>query len=143
MWTWCCCQVVLWSHREVWEYECISTLCSCVARHIFPRLDPSQGGFRWGCRRHGLQSRGFLAPPRTLLPRLLTSERLLTPAELKPLWFVSSMSLSRVVCGTYLQISSVSPCPKSFWVALSLHHGLWLRASHDSLPFISSCLSTV
>ena len=24
-WSWCCCQVVLWSHREVWEYECIST----------------------------------------------------------------------------------------------------------------------
>ena len=32
-WSWCCCQVVLWSHREVWEYECIST-----PLHWLPRL---------------------------------------------------------------------------------------------------------
>ena len=25
VWSWCCCQVVLWSHREVCECECIST----------------------------------------------------------------------------------------------------------------------
>ena len=55
----------------------------------------------------------------TLLPRLLTSKRLLTPAGLKPLWFVSLMSVSRVVCGTCLQISFVAPCPRSVWVALS------------------------
>ena len=24
-WSWCCHQVVLWSHRQVCEYECIST----------------------------------------------------------------------------------------------------------------------
>ena len=33
VWSWCCCQVVLWSHREVWEYECIST-----PLHWLPRL---------------------------------------------------------------------------------------------------------
>ena len=25
LWSWCCCRVVLWSHRKVWEYECITT----------------------------------------------------------------------------------------------------------------------
>ena len=33
LWSWCCCQVVLWSHREVCEYECIST-----PLHWLPRL---------------------------------------------------------------------------------------------------------
>ena len=33
LWSWCCHQVVLWSHREVCEYECIST-----PLHWLPRL---------------------------------------------------------------------------------------------------------
>ena len=33
MWSWSCRRVVLWSHREVWKYECIST-----PLHWLPRL---------------------------------------------------------------------------------------------------------
>ena len=34
VWSWCCCQVVLWSHREVWEYECISTHLHWLPRFL-------------------------------------------------------------------------------------------------------------
>ena len=35
VWSWCCCQVVLWSHREVWEYQCISTNSLTWSLHFF------------------------------------------------------------------------------------------------------------
>ena len=58
-------------------------------------------------------------------------------ARSKPLWFVSLILVCRDVCGTYLQISCVAPCPRSVWVALSLHHGstLALRKAGVSLFF--------
>ena len=45
LWSWCCCQVVLWSHREVCEYECIST-----PLHWLPRLHDLGDSLRSLCK---------------------------------------------------------------------------------------------
>ena len=102
---------------------------------------PSQGGFRCGADAMAFSLVDSLRLHRHghFLQRLLTSKKLLTPAGLKTLWFVSLMSVSRVVCGTCLHVSFEAPCSRSVWVDLSPP----LHKAGLSPPFFSTCLSTV
>ena len=108
----------------------------------FSTTRPFPWRFSLGCRRHGLQPRGHLAPPPSrahLWSRSSTLRRLLTPAGSKPLWFVSLTSVSRDLSGSS-PISCVVPCPRCVLMAPSLHPGSTLASPKAEffIPFFQS-----
>ena len=112
-----------------------------IASHIFPQLDPSQGGFRWGADAMAFSLVDTLRLRRhehTFVAFIDIKKAFVTPTGSK---FVPLTSVSRDLSGTSSPTSCVVPCPRYVLVAPSLHPGSTL-ASHKAeffLPFFSIC----
>ena len=104
------------------------------APHIFPQLDFSQGGFRWGVdalELSILQGSCVSAVTCTLLLHSSISSKFLARPGWKLPWSVLTMSGSPVASGTCLPTSSAAHCPKcafatqlpSLWVDTGIAQG--------------------
>ena len=113
--------------------KCQHLICARIAPHTLPQLDPSQVGIRW-C---SLVAPCACAAMSTPLPLFVTLRRLLIPAGSKPLFSVSSISVSWGLFGTHLLTSCVGLCPRSVLVALSPP---WVKILSSGSSHFCSCL---
>ena len=105
-----------------------------IAPHI-PQLDPSQGGFCFGGRRHGFQPRKHLAPPPSRIQTLrsfwveATLVRLFDLGVTGSLWHL----LANFLCGTLSQ-ARLGGSVSSPWVDSGIAQGRLLSPLLFNLP---------